>query len=594
MEKKKTINCRIALAQINVTVGDLGGNTGKIIDYINRANKSGADIICFPEMAVCGYPAEDLVFKPYFLKDVKASLKTITRHIKKMNSLVILGFVDSNRQNKAFNAAAVLYQGRVVDIYHKIYLPNYGVFDEKRYFLPGKSCPVFKYKDICFGLNICEDIWTRESPAKYQAQTGGADLLINISASPYHQGKLSSRTRILKDQAKYNKTVICYTNLVGGQDELVFDGASLVVDSKGKILTRAEQFKEDLVITDIKIFPKNKKITKTKKIVLYPPDSYPLQCSLKQIDLVDAKQPRGLKRKPVLPALPKVKDRTLSRLEQVYRALVLGTHDYVVKNGFKKAVIGLSGGIDSALTAVIAVDALGKDNVTVVTMPSKYTSKATRADAQRQAESLGVRLITLPIGRVWEQYLKLLKSEFKGLGNDITEENLQARIRGNLLMALSNKFGWLVLSTGNKSEMGVGYCTLYGDMAGGFAVIKDVPKTLVYQLAVYCNETAVSDLIPESVIKRAPTAELKPGQKDQDNLPAYAELDPILEAYVEQHKSLADITKKGYSAKVVKKVIRMIDRSEYKRRQGPPGVKITPLAFGKDRRFPIVNYYQVK
>ncbi|MCK4248744.1 MAG: NAD+ synthase, partial [Candidatus Omnitrophica bacterium] len=391
--------------------------------------------------------------------------------------------------------------------------------------------------------------------------------------SPYHQGKLSSHIRILKDQAVYNKTIVCYTNLVGGQDELVFDGGSLVIDSKGKILNRAKQFKEDLVITDIKISPKHKKIPKSKKIILDPPD---------------------FQKKPALPAPPKVKDRTLSRLEQVYRALVLGTHDYVIKNGFKKAVIGLSGGIDSALTTVIAVDALGKDNVTVVTMPSKYTSKATRTDAQRQAESLGVKLITLPIGRVWEQYLKLLKNEFKGSGADITEENLQARIRGNLLMALSNKFGWLVLSTGNKSEMGVGYCTLYGDMAGGFAVIKDVPKTLVYELAVYRNKTAVLDLIPKSVIKRAPTAELKPGQKDQDSLPAYAKLDPILEAYIEQHKSLDDIIKKGYSAKVVKKVIRMVDRSEYKRRQGPPGVKITPLVFGKDRRLPIVNYYKVK
>ncbi len=279
MVKRKIINCRVALAQINAAVGNLKGNTRKIIDYIDRANKSGADMICFPEMAVCGYPAEDMVFKPHFLKDVKACLKIITCHTKKINSLVIVGFVDSNSRNKAFNAAGVLYQGRVVDVYHKIYLPNYGVFDEKRYFLPGKNCPVFKYKNIRFGLNICEDIWTRESPAKYQAQAGGADLLINISASPYHQGKLSSRTRILKDQAVYNKAVVCYTNLVGGQDELVFDGGSLVIDAKGKILTRAEQFKEDLIVTDIKIFSKNKKITKTKKIVLYPPDSYPLQCS---------------------------------------------------------------------------------------------------------------------------------------------------------------------------------------------------------------------------------------------------------------------------------------------------------------------------
>jgi len=588
MKKQKRINCRIALSQINVTVGNLEGNTRKIIDYIDQADKSGADITCFPEMAVCGYPVEDLVFKPHFLRSVKTSLNLIARYTRKINGIVIVGFVDSNTHNKAYNATAVLYLGRVVDIYHKIYLPNYGVFDEKRYFLPGKSCPVFKYKDIRFGLNICEDIWIRESPAKYQAQTGGADLLINISASPYHQGKLSSRTRILKDQAKYNKAVVCYTNLVGGQDELVFDGASLVIDSKGKILTRAEQFKEDLLITDIKISPKSKKVSKTKKIVIRLPDFHNVECQLKQVVLPKNKYP------VIQPILRCKKVRQLNRLEQVYQALVLGTHDYVIKNGFKKTVIGLSGGIDSALTAVIAVDALGKDNVTVVTMPSKYTSKATRTDAQRQAKSLGVRLITLPIGQVWEQYLKLLKNEFKNSDADITEENLQARIRGNLLMALSNKFGCLVLSTGNKSEMGVGYCTLYGDMAGGFAVIKDVPKTLVYELAIYRNKTASWNLIPKSVIKREPTAELKPGQKDQDSLPPYAELDPILESYIEQHKGLDDITKKGYSAKLVKKIIKMVDRSEYKRRQGPPGVKITPLAFGKDRRFPIINYYQIK
>jgi len=556
---------RIALAQINVTVGDLKGNTQKILGFIERAKKSGADIVVFPELAVTGYPPEDLLMKGHFIADNLKALKTIA--VKAQNITVIVGFVSRDKKGYLYNAAAIFCDKKIKAIYHKNLLPNYGVFDEKRYFHPGSDNHIFSLAGKAFGVSICEDIWYEQGPHVLQAQKG-AQVLINISASPFHVGKKKTREAMLKSRAKKTGSFVVYLNLVGGQDELIFDGASLVIDPKGKIIASAKQFEEELLIVDLPL--KSIKTLKPKGIGFVRLNS------------------RGVEKKPTV---NNQMAENLTALEEIYRALVLGTRDYILKNGFKKTVIGLSGGIDSSLVAVIATDAIGKENVIGVTMPSQFSSPETQSDSKTLAANLGMKCIEIPIKGVFDTYLNALEGEFKGKPWDIAEENLQARIRGTILMALSNKFGWLVLTTGNKSELATGYCTLYGDMAGGFAVIKDVPKTMVFDLVNFVNKKAKKNIIPTSVILRAPTAELRENQKDEDSLPAYSRLDPILKGYVEAHQSLKELSKKE-DINTVKKVIALVDHSEYKRRQSPPGVKITPLAFGKDRRLPITNAYK--
>lgn len=554
-------NIRIALIQINPLVGDLEGNTGKIIKSIQKSISAGVDIAVFPELSVCGYPPEDLLLKPYFIKENKDYLDKIRSSCK--NITAVVGFPDFTA-GKIYNAAAIIRNEKNIYTYHKINLPNYGVFDEKRYFTPGAECAVFHENNIAWSVNICEDIWIQPGPALYQAEYGGAQLIINISASPYHRGKLKEREDILINQAKRHHAIIAYCNLIGGQDELVFDGGSLIVGQKGNIISRAKQFEEDMLIADIGITGKKRR-PKTNACVRH--------IKLKPVH-TPARHPLIVKKVTPLPLN-----------KEIYEALLLGTRDYVLKNGFKKVIVGLSGGIDSALTALIAADALGKENTIGISMPSRFTGSGTKRDAQKIAKNLGIRFMTIPITKILQKYLVTLRPHFSGTKWGIAEENIQARIRGNLLMAFSNKFGYMVLTTGNKSETSVGYCTLYGDMAGGFAVLKDVPKQLVYKLARYRN--GKDKIIPESVFTRPPTAELRNNQKDSDSIPPYPVLDPIIESYVENDMSFSQIAKKGFKKDTVKKVLTLIDKNEYKRRQAPPGVKITPKAFGKDRRMPI-------
>ncbi len=560
---------RIALAQINPTVGDLSGNKEKILDYIKRAESAGSDIVLFPELALCGYPPEDLLLKRHFIENNIKVLRSISKETS--NIIAVVGFVDSDGKGNIYNAAAVLYNRKVMGVYHKIKLPNYGVFDEKRYFIPGKRNYVFDIGDMCFGVSICEDIWDEDGVYISQVN-GGADVLFNISASPYHAGKKNLRKKILRKRVRQTNAWICYLNLVGGQDELVFDGGSFAFNRDGKIVASGNHFEEDLICFDIdtKSFALNKKKHLVNK------------------DLVRIPLHKNKKKRKCSKHIAK----SLNHIEEIYKALVLGTRDYVQKNKFKKVVIGLSGGVDSALSAVIASDALGEGNVIGVSMPSQYSSKETQVDTKRLTDNLGIRLIVIPIQTIYEKYLDILSREFEGLGFDVTEENLQARIRSNILMAFSNKFSWLVLTTGNKSENSVGYCTLYGDMAGGFSIIKDVSKTNVYKLSNYRNAVESSDLIPSSIIRRAPSAELREGQKDQDTLPPYDVLDKILKDYIEEDRSFEEIVLRNGKASIVRDVIAMVDRNEYKRRQSPPGVKITPKAFGRDRRLPITNKYK--
>lgn len=573
---------RIALAQVNPTVGDLEGNVGKIVDYIRKARGKGAHLIAFPELVITGYPPEDLLLKPHFIKDNLEALKEVQGYTTGITAIV--GFVDKEGDSVSkdgtgiYNAAAVIHDGHLVDIYHKILLPNYGVFDEFRYFKPGKRYPVYVLDDILIGVNICEDIWFPEGPTRFQAQAG-AKLIININGSPYHAGKRIQREEMLINRSLENRVFIAYVNMVGGQDELVFDGQSLIVDEKGNIITRGKAFEEELILYDIDIPEREAKLKvgvkrdkgrrKVEKIVI-------------------TNKPLSILTSPI----PERDIKPLSEMEEIYSALVLGTRDYVEKNGFKKVVISLSGGVDSSIVAAIAVDAIGKENVTGLFLPSPYTSRESKEDTYELVKNLGIRLIEVSITDIFEQYLKTFSEEFKGLPRDVTEENLQARIRGNILMAFSNKFGWLVLTTGNKSEMSVGYATLYGDMAGGFAVIKDVPKTMVYKLCEYRNKKEGRPLIPPRVLWKEPSAELKPDQKDSDVLPPYEVLDPILKAYIEDDKSFEEILTMGCDIACAEKVVKMIDHSEYKRRQSPPGIKITPRAFGRDRRFPITNKYR--
>ncbi|MDO8580482.1 MAG: NAD+ synthase [Candidatus Omnitrophota bacterium] len=536
---------RIALAQINPTVGDLDGNRRKIVDVIAQAKVQNVDLIVFPELVVCGYPPEDLLLKKHFIKHTMQALQSIVPFTKGLSA--VIGYAHQDKDKRLYNAAAVILDAKITGVYRKEELPNYGVFDEKRYFQAGKNNKIFTIKGLKIGVNICEDIWVNQGAYSRQVRQG-AKLLINISSSPFDITKLERREKLLKTRVKETGALIVYTNLVGGQDELVFDGTSMVVGPRGQIVARAKGFQEDLLIVDINVN-----------------NGRPISVAGR-------------------------KEEKLSQIERIYQALVLGTRDYIVKNGFKRVVIGLSGGIDSALVAVLACEAVGKDNVVGVSMPSRFSSQGTRNDAKQLAEKLGIEFSEISIETVFESYLNLLKRPFAGAAPNIAEENIQARIRGNILMALSNKFGWLVLTTGNKSEIAVGYCTLYGDMSGGFAVIKDVPKTIVYSLAKLINKEK-GGIIPLSIIQREPTAELRENQRDADSLPPYEVLDEILTDYVENHQSLSQMAPK-YKKNTIKSVLGMVDRNEYKRRQSPPGIKITPRAFGKDWRLPITNKYK--
>ncbi|HSW63390.1 MAG TPA: NAD+ synthase [Dissulfurispiraceae bacterium] len=569
---------RLALCQMNPTVGDLAGNTKKIVSFLKEASAYRPDFIVFPELAVTGYPPEDLVLKPQFVEDNIVALDHIRR--KAGDSIVIVGFVD--RGDGLYNAAAVLHRQRIVDIYHKIYLPNFGVFDEYRYFRRGSRCTVYEAGHVVFGINICEDIWNSDGPAAYQA-SAGAHIIININASPYHMHKHRTRFEMLAERARDNRVAIAYLNMIGGQDELVFDGHSLVLNAEGQFITAGKRFEEELIVLDVPV-----RTNRSHPGVRRPRGKAKL---LVERVLINCSVPLAEKKRRAVPGRV-CGDMPMSPAEEVYHALVLGTRDYVLKNGFADVCIGLSGGIDSAIVATIAVDAIGKEHVHGVFMPSPFTSKESREDVSKLVKNLGISLADVPITQIFKVYLKAFQKLFKGHQPDTTEENIQARIRGNILMAMSNKFGWLVLTTGNKSEMSVGYATLYGDMAGGFAVIKDVPKTLVYTISRWRNIDAGCDLIPERILTKEPTAELKPDQKDADSLPPYEILDPVLKAYIEEEKGFVDLVSSFCDADCVKRIVRMVDLSEYKRRQSPPGIKITLRAFGKDRRFPITNRYR--
>jgi NAD+ synthase (glutamine-hydrolysing) len=575
---------RIAIAQINVTVGDFSGNEQKIKDYIQQARESQADLIAFPELTITGYPPEDLLLRPQFIQDNIACLQRIVRETRDITAIV--GFAHQETE-KIFNAAAIISDGKLIHIYHKIHLPNYGVFDEERYFEAGDRPLILELNEIKIGISICEDIWIENSVVETQALSTGAEMILNISSSPYHSGKVEEREDLLKNRALHNRAIVSYVNLVGGQDELVFDGNSLIVNEQGEIVIRGKQFKEDLILFDIDVsklhnIRSSDESYQQRKLEFDPPF---------KIELIDLPfHPGNLNKKVKITKQQRAK---LDPISEVYQALVLGTKDYVQKNGFNKVVLGLSGGIDSALTAAIAVDALGEENVIGVNMPSEFSSPSSLTDAEHLARNLNIKYLVIPIQETFVAYQNILKESFADLPVDITEENIQARIRGNIIMALSNKFGWLALSTGNKSEVSVGYCTLYGDMAGGFSVIKDVPKMLVYQLARKFNETRGYEIIPQNTLIKPPSAELRPDQKDENSLPPYDILDPILAEYVEKDATFDQIIGLGFDVETVKKVIRMVDQSEYKRRQGAPGIKITPRAFGKDRRMPITNRYRL-
>lgn len=572
---------RIAMAQINTTVGDLEGNVRKIKWYIRRSRDLGVDIVTFPELAITGYPPEDLLLKPDF---ISANLKAIQDVASECKGItVVVGFADRNED--LYNAAALIHDGRIAGVYHKIFLPNYSVFDENRYFQAGEELLIFSLKGRKVAVSICEDIWYPQGPTRDQALVGNAELILNISASPYHAGKGHARERMIATRASDNLVFVAFDNLVGGQDELVFDGNSVLFNQSGELIARGKQFEEELIVADLNLSDVFKARLHDPRRRKYIPVLRKSEYRMNLIHLEDL-PPKGK------PEISTPIHEPYERVEEIYKALVLGTRDYLHKNNFKQAIVGMSGGIDSSLTTVIAVDALGKENVLGVSMPSRYSSSETQSDARKLAENLGIRFVVIPIEKMFRAYLETLTPVFEGYEPDITEENIQARIRGNILMALSNKFGALVLSTGNKSEVSVGYCTLYGDMAGGFSVLKDVPKLLVYKLAEYRNKIEGSELIPRSVFIRPPTAELRPNQKDSDSIPEYEILDPILHAYVEEDKSVEEIIEMGFDRETVVRVARLVDRNEYKRRQAAPGIKITPRAFGKDRRMPITNRYQ--
>ncbi len=573
---------RLALAQINSTVGDIPGNTAKIIEYVDRAREAQADLVAFPELAITGYPPEDLLFKTSFLQANVAAMQQVVAAAKGI--AVVVGYVQVGPD--IANAAAIGYDGALIDTYQKMYLPNYGVFDEDRYFRRGDTCPVYNINGTGVGVNICEDIWYPVGSIAVQREAG-AEVIVNINASPFHAGKRVYREKMIATRAADNELFVAYLNCVGGQDELVFDGASLIYDMGGNLVARGDAFTEEMLVADLDI----EAVFRSRLRDPRPRKENPT--ILKEIG-----KPRNVhvsdfqQHEREALSSPNLRN-GIGDVEEVYRALVLGTRDYVHKSGFSKTVIGLSGGIDSALTAVIAVDALGRQNVVGVGMPSRYSSEGSVSDAKELADNLGIDFWVIPIEPAHIAFADMLEERFKGMQPGVAEENVQARIRGNVIMTISNKFGWIVLTTGNKSEMAMGYATLYGDMAGGFAVIKDVPKTLVYDLCRWRNQHGDPLApIPEAILDKPPSAELRPDQTDQDTLPAYEELDPIVKAYVEEDYSLQEMIEMGHNPDAVKQVISFVDRNEYKRRQAPPGVKITPRAFGKDRRLPIVNRYR--
>ena len=596
---------RLALAQINLTVGDLPGNTARMLEYLEQARGTGADIIAFPELATTGYPPEDLLFKRSF---VDANVAAMEEVVAASNDIVVvLGYVQPREAGIA-NSAAVGFDGRLIDTYDKIFLPNYGVFDEERYFVKGGLCPVYEFGEIRIGVNVCEDIWYETGPSSVQ-RLAGAGLIININASPFHAGKSKyRRDNIVASRATENGLFVAYLNTVGGQDELVFDGNSMVCDPWGQVLARGPAFREALILADIDL------------------DRVPAVSSRGAAEERDAElEAVGSPRLVQIPARtgrpadsPCSPRKSLTaatsaiegpdEIEEIYRALVLGTRDYLHKTGFRKAIVGLSGGIDSALTAVVAADALGPENVLGITMPSRYSSGGSVDDSRDLANNLGIEFWEIPIEPAHTAFTDMLLEQFAGTEPNVAEENVQARIRGNVLMTVSNKFGRIVLTTGNKSEMAMGYATLYGDMAGGFAVLKDVHKVTVYALSRWRNENGHkfplpsaegqgegvpgNDVIPLAIIDKPPSAELREGQLDEDSLPPYEILDPVIQAYVEDDCSYAEMVDMGHDPAVVRQVISAVDRNEYKRRQAPPGVKITPRAFGRDRRLPIVNRYR--
>ena len=569
---------RIALAQINTTVGDIGGNADKIREYLGRARDQGAQLVVFPELAVNGYPPEDLLLKTHFLSAGWRALREIAAEVEGMVALVGC----AEHAEDVYNSLAVLADGEIKGVYRKMFLPNYGVFDEQRYFQVGGSPALVRMNGTTIGLTVCEDIWEPGPPASEEA-LAGAEVIVNISASPYHVRKGAERERMLIQRARDNLAYFVFCNLVGGQDELVFDGYSLVVDQDGELVARGPQFEEDLIVCDID--PSTAQRVRLRD-ARHRPAARARRPGAEVVATVEAPahhsatEVGGPRAKPMEPD------------EEVYAALALGLRDYVDKNDFERVLLGVSGGIDSALTACIAVDALGSERVVCAVMPSHHSSEETQRDARRLAENLGLERFVLPLEPPMRAYDEVLSRPFADTELGVAEENLQARIRGNLLMALSNKFGWLVLTTGNKSEYSVGYTTLYGDMAGGFAVLKDVPKTWVYRLSRFRNGRSAQELIPASIIERAPSAELRPDQRDEDTLPPYDVLDPILEAYIEEDQDRDQLVRRGFPEEVVDRVIRLVDLAEYKRRQAPPGIKISPKAFGRDRRLPITNKFR--
>ena len=558
-----TQHVRVGLAQFNPVVGDIAGNSRRIREMYAAANDAGCDIVAFPELSITGYPPEDLVLKSGFVAENQRAMREIVAETQ--GCVAVCGFVDGTPGSLS-NSAAIASNGTLHGTYNKQLLPNYSVFDEERYFIPGSSFSLFTISGVPVGVTICEDIWQADGPVQKQAKAG-ATLNININGSPYHRGKFDERQHMVSDRARTNACAIVYVNQVCGQDELVFDGGSMVFDHRGDMLMRAAQFGESLSFIDIAVNESN------------------VASGVSVIEISQSTRASGARREGVI--TPNSSD-----MEQVFGALVLGTRDYVRKNGFTDVVIGLSGGIDSALVAAIAVEALGSQHVHGVSMPSRYSSEGSRTDAALLASNLGIDMQTISIEPAFAAYLEMTAESFAGKAADLTEENLQSRVRGTTLMALSNKFGWMVLTTGNKSELAVGYFTLYGDSVGGYAVIKDLLKTTVYELCRFVNVRAGKEVIPEAVITKPPSAELRPDQRDDQSLPPYEVLDPILELYVEQDRTATEIIALGFDEALVRRISRLVDVNEYKRRQGPPGVRVSLKAFGKDRRLPITNAYR--
>jgi len=569
---------RLALAQINTVVGDLDGNGERILQRLAEAKQQDADIVVFPELAVTGYPPEDLLLRPSFVRAAQAKAEELSREARGIVALIGVPWLERD----LYNACAVCAAGEIKTLYRKRFLPNYGVFDEDRYFAPGRDLVLLEHGGTLIGPTICEDMWQPGPPATELA-LAGAQVLLNLSASPFHVLRDRERQEMFATRARDNSCFVAMCKSVGGQDELIFDGNSLVLDEEGHVLARAPGFEEALLIADIEPAEAiGRRLTDVRRRALARDRG-----AIPEVPVVHV----GTTHKSEKKVEPEIAPQ-LDELEQMRLALELGLSDYVNKNGFGDVVVGVSGGIDSALTTALAVEALGAERVHAVSMPSRYSSEETRLDATRLAENLGTDFRELPIDDIYGTYEQALAESFSGRESDLTEENLQARIRGVLLMALSNKFGWLVVATGNKSELSVGYATLYGDMAGGFALLKDVYKTDVFRLAKYLNDRAGRELIPQTIVDRAPTAELRENQLDEDSLPPYPALDKVLVAYVEEDRSAEELSADGFDPDVVQRAVAMIDRAEYKRRQAPPGVRLHPKAFGRDRRTPITNRWR--